>query len=264
MKILSFFIRLIIVYIGFSLWVFGCCLLVYVVWSLNSVNIQSIATGESLITSTQLVFGSLSSLIGLIGIYGSFRKHSSLLKVLVFLIVLMISLEIGTFVALKAGNVKIIDLVEQGWKEINNQSKNYIQKELKCCGLSGLSEFASKLDPIDESCYRKKFDPNTGEIIDKQPFRIGCKQKLIDWFQTKSKAFLIWSCLFISFQIFYLVMILILLKLLQNAIRSKLNLKDDVLNVLEHQQSTSLSLPLSSTSTIATTATNVTGSGPSL
>lgn len=29
-------------------------------------------------------------------------------------------------------------------------------QQLKCCGLTGLSEFASKLDPIDQSCYYQR------------------------------------------------------------------------------------------------------------
>ena len=32
----------------------------------------------------------------------------------------------------------------------------FLKLKLKCCGLTGLSEFASKLDPIDQSCYREQ------------------------------------------------------------------------------------------------------------
>ena len=35
-----------------------------------------------------------------------------------------------------------------------------ITRQFQCCGIAGLSEFASKLDPIDESCYHIQYIRN--------------------------------------------------------------------------------------------------------
>ncbi|KAH7645292.1 hypothetical protein HUG17_0830 [Dermatophagoides farinae] len=140
----------------------------------------------------------------------------------IFLTVLSISMEIGTFISLKVANVSISNIVDQGWKEMNNQSKNFIQKELKCCGLTGLSEFASKLDPIDQSCYYQrqmetdsKYKFSSSSLSSYEPYRTGCKQKLIDWLRKQRKIFIISTCLLLAIQILSIILMLILLKLLQ-------------------------------------------------
>lgn len=108
-----------------------------------------------------------------------------------------ISLEIGTFISLKVTNVKLSDVIVQGWEETNLSTRNYIQRELQCCGLTGLAEFASKLDPIDESCYRSSLDPQNRE-----PYRVGCKEKLIDWLgQRQRKKSIILSAVFLLCQV---------------------------------------------------------------
>ncbi|KAH9424680.1 hypothetical protein DERP_013909 [Dermatophagoides pteronyssinus] len=225
MKIILFLIRLIVGAIGINTWIFGCCMMFYVVWSLNTINnIQSFSFGNALITNSQLIFGLLLSTVGLLIIYSSWKKNCHTLKLCIFLTVLIISMEIGTFISAKVANIQISNLVDQGWKEINIQSRNFIQKELKCCGLTGLSEFASKLDPIDQSCYR---DNNHYQhqhrrlnmiIIRSRSMNhiIGCKQKLIDWLRKQRKTFIISICSLLAVQILSIILMLILLKLLQN------------------------------------------------
>ncbi|OTF77024.1 hypothetical protein BLA29_014370, partial [Euroglyphus maynei] len=70
---------------------------------------------------------------------------------------------------------------------------------LKCCGLTGLSEFASKLDPIDQSCYRRPLESEM-ELKSYEPYRIGCKQKLIDWLRKQRKTFIIYTCSLLTVQ----------------------------------------------------------------
>nr|XP_027201937.1 tetraspanin-9-like [Dermatophagoides pteronyssinus] len=225
MKIILFLIRLIVGAIGINTWIFGCCMMFYVVWSLNTINnIQSFSFGNALITNSQLIFGLLLSTVGLLIIYSSWKKNCHTLKLCIFLTVLIISMEIGTFISAKVANIQISNLVDQGWKEINIQSRNFIQKELKCCGLTGLSEFASKLDPIDQSCYREQslststssIEYDNHPITIYEPYRIGCKQKLIDWLRKQRKTFIISICSLLAVQIISIILMLILLKLLQN------------------------------------------------
>ncbi|XP_046918445.2 uncharacterized protein LOC124498697 [Dermatophagoides farinae] len=223
MKIILFLIQLIVGAIGISTWIFGCCMMFYVVWSLNTItNIQSFSIGDSLITNGQLIFGIILSTVGLLIIYSSWKKNLHTLRLCIFLTVLSISMEIGTFISLKVANVSISNIVDQGWKEMNNQSKNFIQKELKCCGLTGLSEFASKLDPIDQSCYYQrqmetdsKYKFSSSSLSSYEPYRTGCKQKLIDWLRKQRKIFIISTCLLLAIQILSIILMLILLKLLQ-------------------------------------------------
>lgn len=70
--------------------------------------------------------------------------------------------------------------------------------KLKCCGLTGLSEFASKLDPIDQSCYREQslststssIEYDNHPITIYEPYRVSMmisdhgkliNQSMIDW-----------------------------------------------------------------------------------
>ena len=52
------------------------------------------------------------------------------------------------------------------------RSMNGMFEQFQCCGIAGLSEFASKLDPIDESCYRIEYIRNgTGTDAQITPIR---------------------------------------------------------------------------------------------
>ena len=91
-----------------------------------------------------------------------------------------IAAEIGGIISLSILKTKVSDIVTQGWDEVNQRTRNIIQdqvliivtlipfeclieclyKQFQCCGITGLSEFAAKLDPIDESCYRIEYIRN--------------------------------------------------------------------------------------------------------
>ena len=47
------------------------------------------------------------------------------------------------------------DVLQLGWKEVNQESKNIIQSQLECCGWEGVQEFAGTSHPIDDSCYER-------------------------------------------------------------------------------------------------------------
>ncbi|KAI2801408.1 hypothetical protein BLOT_010959 [Blomia tropicalis] len=171
-------------------WIIGTIILVFFIWTLNtSGNFHLMGKGRSIITITELIFGLLVSVQGLIGLFGACQRQEWLLKLFLFLTIMTVSIEVGTFVSLRVTEVKVADLVEQSWTEANLNTRNYIQREFQCCGLTGLSEFASKLDPIDDSCYPPRSEnivPNMG----RQPFRIGCKPKMIDWINKSRNRFI--------------------------------------------------------------------------
>lgn len=70
-----------------------------------------------------------------------------------FLCVLTIAAEIGGIISLSILRVKVTDIVEESWIETNARTRNLVQSQLECCGLTGPSEFAKTSDPIDSSCY---------------------------------------------------------------------------------------------------------------
>lgn len=208
MRILSLLSRSGIGLIGLFNWALGTLLLVYVIWTLNTAgNFHLIASGKSIITISELIFGLLVSIKGLLGIFGACQKQDCLLKLFLFLAVMTVSIEVGTFISLRVTKVQLSDLVEQSWNEAASATRNYVQRELSCCGLTGLSEFASKLDPIDDSCYEPgNSSPN------RQPYRIGCKPKLIDWIQRSKKRFIGLTLALLIVQIISIVLVLLQLR----------------------------------------------------
>lgn len=51
---------------------------------------------------------------------------------------------------------KMADILETGWNEVNQPSKNLVQESFSCCGFRGPKEFAHNSDPIDDSCYAQQ------------------------------------------------------------------------------------------------------------
>ncbi|CAG2167347.1 unnamed protein product [Oppiella nova] len=150
-------------------------------------------TGSIIIAYTLWALGTSANMKRLFsGTLGGWAHTSE--EAFLFLCVMTIAAEIGGIISLSILKTKVSDIVEQGWDEVNQRTRNIIQEQFQCCGIAGLSEFASKLDPIDESCYRIEYIRNgTGTDAQitpiREPNRIGCKDKLVDWIFTHKMVF---------------------------------------------------------------------------
>jgi len=180
-------VKHLVCFLAFITWLIGSVIIAYTFWILGtSPNMKKLFTGTLPLTYVGLGLGTLLFLNGLLGWMGSYKRGGCMLKMFLFLCVLTIAAEIGGIISLSILKTKVSDIVQQGWDEVNQRTRNLIQDQFQCCGISGLSEFASKLDPIDESCYhwetiKNSTNPNSETTSVREPNRIGCKEKLVDW-----------------------------------------------------------------------------------
>jgi hypothetical protein len=178
-------VKHLVCFLAFITWLIGSVIIAYTFWILGtSPNMKKLFTGTLPITYVGLGLGTLLFLNGLLGWMGSYKRGGCMLKMFLFLCVLTIAAEIGGIISLSILKTKVSDIVHQGWDEVNQRTRNLIQDQFQCCGITGLSEFSSKLDPIDESCYHwetNKNSTNSETTPVREPNRIGCKEKLVDW-----------------------------------------------------------------------------------
>ena len=81
------------------------------------------------------------------------------------------------------------DVLQLGWREVNQESKNIIQSQLECCGWEGVQEFAGTSLPIDDSCYERVTPTLSGivgaadEDTTRRMKQHGCQERLLDWLE---------------------------------------------------------------------------------
>jgi len=181
---------------------------------------KQLFTGTLPLTYIGLGFGTLLFLNGLLGWMGSFKNGGFMLKMFLLLCVLSIAAEIGGIISLSILRTKISDIFEQGWQEVNQKTKSLLQEQFNCCGLTGPSEFAHKIDTIDDSCYhfvnvnKTIVDGNKLNTSPTSPVtetiqyfkRDGCKNKIVDWiFEHK----MYWISGFGGFLLFQVITVLL-------------------------------------------------------
>jgi len=208
MSCISGLVKHLVCFLAFLTWLLGSVLIAYTMWVLGtSPNMKKLFTGTLPVTYVGLGLGSLLFFNGLLGWMGSYKRGGCMLKMFLFLCVLTIAAEIGGIISLSILRTKVSDIVQQGWSEVNQRSRNLIQEQLTCCGLTGPSEFAYNSDPIDDSCYHMERVTN-GTILESMHVlnRVGCKEKLIEWvFKHKMN----WIAVFAGFLLFQVVTVLL-------------------------------------------------------
>jgi len=211
--------------LAFLTWLLGSIIIAYALWILStSSNMKKVFTGTLPVTYVVLGLGALLFLNGLLGWMGSYKRGGCMLKFFLFLSVLTIASEIGGIISLSILRTKVTDIIEQGWDEVNQRTRNVIQEQFECCGLYGPSDFAHKAEPIDESCYHTEpkiseltapsFNSNsstsTTRTIPHEMIQVlnrnGCKERLVDWIH-KQKLTLI--SIFGGFLLFQVVTVLL-------------------------------------------------------
>ncbi|KAG8196678.1 hypothetical protein JTE90_006587 [Oedothorax gibbosus] len=178
------FARHSVCFLSFITWVLGGIVLGAMMWVLATTpTVKSFFTGTLLFTYIVLCVGSLLFINGILGWIGSYKRGTCLMKFYLVLSVFTISAEVGGIVALNVLRMKMTDVLSTAWGEVNQMTKNIIQEHFDCCGFLGPQEFAETTDPIDDSCYfMMKADEDISVVQMKTLNRIGCKEKLVDWF----------------------------------------------------------------------------------
>ncbi|XP_054712284.1 tetraspanin-9-like [Uloborus diversus] len=174
-------------FLSFTMWMAGCALIGCMLWILaTSPALRDFFMGTTIFSYVVMGIGGVLFLNGLLGWIGSYRRGNCVMKLFLLVAVLTVAAEIGGIVAFNILNLKTTDILENGWKEVNEDAKNIIQNQLHCCGYQGPEDFTANTNPIHESCYTKltpgSSNSSTTEV--RKLNRVGCKERLLEWFYT--------------------------------------------------------------------------------
>ncbi|XP_043196550.1 uncharacterized protein LOC122367496 isoform X2 [Amphibalanus amphitrite] len=81
----------------------------------------------------------------------------------------------------------LYDMLRVSWNEINQDTRNFVQKSLECCGFTGPKEFAYTDSLLDSTCYEETPPEGvyTSETRAVQELRQdGCGPLLQSWLET--------------------------------------------------------------------------------
>ncbi|XP_053208718.1 CD82 antigen-like [Panonychus citri] len=216
------FVKHLVCMLAFATWFLGSILIAFTLWILStSSTAKNFFNGTTPIIYVFLGLGGLLFTNGLLGWMGSYRRGGCMLKLFLFLSVLTIAAEIGGIISLSILRAKVTEIVEEGWNEMNQRTRNLIQSQLECCGLTGPKEFAHNTEETDKSCYSiipkelgftssPSSNPMSSEAIYHES---GCKDKLVDWIY---KHKLIWISTFGGFLLFQVVTVLLSVSAINN------------------------------------------------
>ncbi|XP_042899239.1 tetraspanin-18B [Parasteatoda tepidariorum] len=176
--------RLCVCFLSFITWLLGGIVLGTMMWVLATTPaLKEFFSGTLIFTYCVLCIGSLLFLNGILGWIGSYKRGTCLMKFYLVLSVLTISAEVGGIVALNVLRTKMTDVLSTAWNEVNQMTKNVVQEHFDCCGFIGPQEFVDTTDPIDDSCYYTVTSDEDVSVVQMKTLnRIGCKEKLVDWF----------------------------------------------------------------------------------
>lgn len=134
----------------------GCVVIGYMAWVLaTSVTVTRFIDGSMFWSYSVIGVGFSLFFSGLLGWVGGASESPCLVRLFLVLIVVSLLAEIGGIITLKIMSVTMDNVLEKGWMEVNQGTKNLVQKHLSCCGWLGLEEFANNNEPIDDSCYER-------------------------------------------------------------------------------------------------------------
>ncbi|KAG8185200.1 hypothetical protein JTE90_025872 [Oedothorax gibbosus] len=172
-------------FLSFTMWISGCAVIGAMLWVLaTSPALKDFFLGTTIFSYVVMGIGGLLFLNGLLGWIGSYRRGSCVMKLFLLVAVLTVAAEVGGIVAFNILNLKMTDVLENGWKEVNENTKNIVQDQLNCCGFLGPEEFTVNTEPIHESCYTKLTpgSSNATTLTEVRKLnRVGCKEKLLEW-----------------------------------------------------------------------------------
>eukprot|EP00095_Tigriopus_kingsejongensis_P007763 maker-scaffold154_size301342-snap-gene-0.14 protein:Tk07763 transcript:maker-scaffold154_size301342-snap-gene-0.14-mRNA-1 annotation:"hypothetical protein LOTGIDRAFT_203908" len=176
------------------LFILGCFIIGYMAWVLaSSVTVSRFLEGTLIFTYVVIGLGFTLFFSGLIGWVGGTSESTCLVRLFLIAVVVTILAEIGGIIALSVVRIQFGDIVQSGWEELNQGTRNIVQFKLSCCGWEGPKDFAYNNEPIHESCYERVQKANSGiwnRRSDEEDFapvkkmkQDGCGEKLHGWFQ---------------------------------------------------------------------------------
>jgi len=184
-------LRHVLTLLSVVIFVIGCILIGYMAWVMaTSVTVHRFLNGDMFWSYSVITLGFSLFFSGLVGWVGGASESVCLVRLFLVMIVLCMAAEIGGIIALSVYNQTIGDILHLGWKEVNQETKNIVQRQLECCGWEGVKDFAGTSQPIDDSCY-EKVTPTVSGIVAREDNedttrrmkQNACQDKLLDWLE---------------------------------------------------------------------------------
>jgi len=187
-------LRHVLTILSVIIFLIGCMIIGYMSWVLaTSVTVSRFLEGSLIFTYVVIGLGFTLFFSGLIGWVGGASESPCLVRLFLFSVVVSMIAEIGGIISLNIVRMQFDDILQFGWQEVNQGTRNLIQKNLDCCGWDGPKEFAYNSEPIDESCYVNLDQGNSGILSrpesddlfsTKTMKQEACGSKLFDWFES--------------------------------------------------------------------------------
>jgi len=184
-------LRHVLTVLSVAIFLLGCVIIGYMAWVLaTSVTVSQFLDGTLIFTYTVIALGFALFFSGLIGWVGGASESPFLVGLFLFFVVISMLTEIGGIIALKIAQLEFTQILEEGWTQVNQGTRNIIQKNLDCCGWEDpRREFAANNEWIDDTCYQDAGQGNSGVLarfddqsIPKKMKNDGCGEKLVSWF----------------------------------------------------------------------------------
>jgi len=184
-------LRHVLTVLSVVIFLIGCMIIGYMAWILaTSVTVTRFLDGNLIFTYVAIGLGFTLFFSGLIGWVGGASESPCLVRLFLFSVIVSMVAEIGGIISLNIVRLEFDDILQFGWQEVNQGTRNLIQKSLDCCGWDGPKEFAYNSEPIDDSCY-VNYDQGNSGVIGRQddPFSTkkmkqdACGPKLFSWFE---------------------------------------------------------------------------------
>jgi len=184
-------LRHVLTVLSVIIFVLGCILIGYMAWVMaTSVTVHRFLNGDMFWSYSVITLGFSLFFSGLVGWVGGASESICLVRLFLVMIVLCMAAEIGGVIALSVFNKKVVDILHFGWNEVNQETRNIVQRQLECCGWEGVKEFAGTSTPIDDSCY-ERISPTVSGIVARPDIedttrrmkQNACQEKLDQWFK---------------------------------------------------------------------------------
>lgn len=191
-------LRHVLTFLCVIIFLLGCVVIGYMAWVLaTSVTISHFVDGTMFWSYVVITLGFSLFFTGLLGWVGGASESLCLVRMFLVFITISLLVEIGGIISANILEISFKEIIEQGWIEVNQGTRNLIQTELRCCGWNGLEEFAKSNEPIDESCY-ERISPSISGIVSlkidsmKEEINISstrrmkqtpCQETLSSWFE---------------------------------------------------------------------------------
>lgn len=157
-------LRHVLTVLSVVIFLLGCIVIGYISWVLvTSVTMTKLVSGSMVWTYTVLTLGFSLFLSGLIGWVGGASESPCLVRMFLIFISASMLAEVVGIITLNIMGQGFDDILEQGWEEVNQGTRNIIQNALSCCGWRGLDEFKNN-EPIADSCY-ERITPGVAGIL---------------------------------------------------------------------------------------------------